>query len=59
MGRGYRRDVLRADVKKAAEYYGARGAKVMPGVHDGDNCLMAFVEDTEGNHFILHQRKTG
>ena len=45
------------DARKAVEYYTGRGAKFMPGIHDGEHCLMAFGEDTEGNHFILHQRK--
>jgi predicted enzyme related to lactoylglutathione lyase len=45
------------DARAAADYYRARGAKVMPDLHDGDHCTMAFVEDTEGNHFILHTRK--
>lgn len=41
----------------AADYYRARGANVMPEIVDNEHCLMAFVEDTEGNHFILHQCK--
>ena len=46
------------DAHAAADYYRGRGANVMPEIHEGHNCNMAFVEDTEGNHFILHQRKT-
>jgi predicted enzyme related to lactoylglutathione lyase len=45
-----------ADCEAAAGYYRARGAKVEPPIDIG-HCWMAFVEDTEGNHFILHQRK--
>lgn len=45
------------DAKAAADYYRSRGANVMPGIHEGDNCNMAFVEDSEGNYFILHERK--
>lgn len=45
------------DARAAADYYRARGAKVRPELYEGENCAMAFVEDTEGNHFILHARK--
>jgi predicted enzyme related to lactoylglutathione lyase len=45
------------DARAAADYYRGRGAKVLPEIHDGEHCTMAFVEDTEGNHFILHARK--
>jgi predicted enzyme related to lactoylglutathione lyase len=45
------------DARAAADYYRARGAKVMSDVHENPNCTMAFVEDSEGNHFILHSRK--
>jgi predicted enzyme related to lactoylglutathione lyase len=45
------------DARAAADYYRARGANVMLEIVDNEHCLMAFVEDTEGNHFILHQRK--
>jgi len=47
------------DVHAAADYYRGRGAKVQPDIHEGEHCNMAFVEDSEGNYFILHQRKPG
>lgn len=46
-----------SDAKAAAEYYRSRGAKVMPEIHEGESCNMAFVEDSEGNSFVLHERK--
>jgi predicted enzyme related to lactoylglutathione lyase len=45
------------DARAAADYYRSRGADVMTEIVDNGHCLMAFVQDTEGNHFILHQRK--
>ena len=45
------------DARAAAAHFRARGANVMEDVHDNPHCSMAFVEDPEGNHFILHSRK--
>lgn len=45
------------DAKAAAEYYRARGANIDAEVFESPVCFMAFGEDTEGNRFILHQRK--
>ncbi|HVA36383.1 MAG TPA: VOC family protein [Candidatus Dormibacteraeota bacterium] len=47
-----------ADAREAASYFGARGAKISDNIFDGPACVMAFGEDSEGNAFILHQRKT-
>lgn len=47
------------DVDKAVEYFKSRGVKIEPHVEDTPVCKMAFAEDSEGNHFILHQRKGG
>ena len=48
-----------ADVKESVDYLRSRGVAL-----DGDGeieetpvCFMAFATDTEGNAFILHQRK--
>lgn len=47
------------DVRAAVDYYKSRGVKIAPDVFDSPVCLMAFGEDSEGNSFILHQRKNG
>ncbi|MBV9103915.1 MAG: VOC family protein, partial [Candidatus Eremiobacteraeota bacterium] len=47
------------DVQQAIEYYRSRGVKIADHTHDAPNCTMAFAEDSEGNNFILHQRKGG
>ena len=46
------------DVKAAADYYRERGANIALEIDENDNCSMAFGKDSEGNEFILHQRKT-
>lgn len=45
-----------ADAHAAAEFYRAKGVKIGE-IEDMPTCTMVFAEDTEGNHFILHQRK--
>ncbi len=45
------------DVKAAADYYRKRGAKIETEIEETGVCFMAFGEDSEGNHFILHRRK--
>lgn len=47
------------DAKEAADYYRARGAKIEAEIFESPVCFMAFGEDSEGNRFILHQRKSG
>ncbi|MBV8602523.1 MAG: VOC family protein [Candidatus Eremiobacteraeota bacterium] len=47
------------DLHKAVEYYKSRGVKIMDHIEDTPACFMAFAEDSEGNNFILHQRKGG
>ena len=47
------------DVRAAVDYYKSRGVKIAEDVFDSPVCLMAFAEDSEGNNFILHQRKNG
>ena len=47
------------DFHKAIEHYKARGVKIEEHTEDTPVCYMAFCEDTEGNEFILHQRKGG
>jgi predicted enzyme related to lactoylglutathione lyase len=47
------------DLPKAVEYYQSRGVKIADDRVDSPNCYMAFGEDSEGNSFILHQRKGG
>lgn len=45
------------DVRAAADAYRAKGVKIDGRVEETPVCHMAFAEDTEGNRFILHQRK--
>lgn len=45
------------DARAAADHYRSKGAKIGDYIHEGDNCVMAFGEDSEGNTFIIHQRK--
>jgi len=45
------------DAKAAAEHYRSRGASIDDEIFESPVCFMAFGEDTEGNRFILHQRK--
>ena len=45
------------DVPAAADHYRRRGAKIETEVEESPVCFMAFGEDSEGNHFILHRRK--
>ena len=46
------------DLDKAAAYYKERGAMFLEDPMDTGECFMAVCEDTEGNSFLLHQRKT-
>jgi len=45
-----------SDIQQAIDYYRGRGVKI-EGPEESPVCHMAFGEDTEGNNFILHQRK--
>lgn len=45
------------NVKAAVEHYKGRGVKFEDHVEESPVCFMAFGEDSEGNHFILHQLK--
>jgi predicted enzyme related to lactoylglutathione lyase len=45
------------DLAQAAPIYRERGVKFLDGPFDTGSCHMAVCEDTEGNSFILHQRK--
>ena len=47
------------DVRQAVEYLKSRGVKIDDHIEDNEPCVMAFGEDSEGNSFILHQRKGG
>jgi predicted enzyme related to lactoylglutathione lyase len=47
------------DLPKAVEYYRSRGVNITDHTVDSPACYMAFGEDSEGNSFILHQRKGG
>jgi len=47
------------DLREAVDYFKSRGVKIEDHVEDTPVCLMAFAEDSEGNSFILHQRKGG
>ena len=45
------------DLHGAVEHYKGRGLKVLDGPFDAGACFMAVCEDSEGNSFLLHQRK--
>ena len=45
------------DVKAAADHFRSRGAQIADHVEENGSCRMAFGEDSEGNHFILHEVK--
>lgn len=47
------------DIKAFVSEHKARGVKFDDDgkIEDNGNCYMAFAEDSEGNSFILHQRK--
>lgn len=47
------------DVKQAVDYFKSRGVNIVEHIEDTPVCVMAFAEDSEGNHFILHERKGG
>ena len=47
------------DCRAAVDYYKSKGVKIMDQIEDTPVCVMAFAEDSEGNNFILHQRKGG
>lgn len=48
-----------SDFEKAVDHYKSAGVKIAPHVEDTPVCKMAFGEDSEGNTFIIHFRKTG
>ena len=48
-----------ADFEGAVERFRKAGATIDPHTEDTPVCKMAFGEDTEGNTFIIHFRKTG
>ena len=45
------------DIEHAVNQFRSRGVKVLEEISDSPVCKMAAVEDSEGNIFILHQRK--
>jgi predicted enzyme related to lactoylglutathione lyase len=45
-----------SDFEAAVEYYRSRGVSI-DSTEENPTCFMAFAEDSEGNHFILHKRK--
>ncbi len=45
------------DLRAAVDHYRTRGVKILDGPIDAGECFMAVCEDTEGNSFLLHQRK--
>ena len=47
------------DFEGSLEAYRNAGVKVAPHTEDTPVCKMAFAEDSEGNTFIIHFRKTG
>ena len=46
------------DLPGAVAYYRSKGVAIL-GEKETPVCRMAFAEDSEGNHFVLHQRKDG
>ena len=47
------------DARAAVEYFRSKGVKIMDHIEDSPVCVMAFAEDSEGNSFIIHERKGG
>jgi predicted enzyme related to lactoylglutathione lyase len=47
------------DIKSAVEDYKKRGIKFEEDgrIDESPGCFMAFAEDSEGNRFVVHQRK--
>ncbi|MBC5823886.1 MAG: VOC family protein [Candidatus Eremiobacteraeota bacterium] len=47
------------DIREAVEFYKGKGVGFEDGgdVMDTPMCFMAFGQDSEGNNFMLHQRK--
>jgi predicted enzyme related to lactoylglutathione lyase len=45
------------DCSAAVDHYREHGVKILDGPIDTGDCFMAVCEDTEGNSFLLHQRK--
>lgn len=45
------------DVARAVEQFKERGLNVIFGPFENEHCFMASCEDSEGNSFLLHQRK--
>jgi predicted enzyme related to lactoylglutathione lyase len=48
-----------ADFEAAVDRFRKAGVKVAPETEDTPVCKMAFAEDSEGNTFIIHYRKSG
>ncbi len=46
-----------ADLHRALEHYRGKGVAIDEHVEETPSCHMAFAQDSEGNAFILHQRK--
>jgi predicted enzyme related to lactoylglutathione lyase len=46
-----------SDVKEAVADLKAKGVSIVDHIEDTPGCYMAFAHDSEGNSFILHQRK--
>jgi predicted enzyme related to lactoylglutathione lyase len=47
-----------SDVAIAVAELKAKGVNVLEHIEETPACTMAFAEDTEGNRFVLHKRKT-
>jgi predicted enzyme related to lactoylglutathione lyase len=47
------------DLRATVDELKSKGVKINDHIEDTPVCLMAFGEDSEGNDFILHQRKNG
>ena len=47
------------DVKATLDACKTRGVKITEEVEETPVCYMGFAEDSEGNGFILHHRKSG
>ena len=45
------------DLRSVVKEYRKRGGEVVGEIIDLDTCSMAICKDTEGNGFILHERK--
>jgi len=45
------------DINAAVAHFRAKGVRIEANIEESPVCFMAFAQDSEGNSFIIHQRK--